>query len=839
MPTDEDVLVQHMQKLRDELTEAEIAHARDVRHLARQVEMLSAALRERDEQHRQQIAALRSRRVIRLLRRIDRLKQRALQRSAAASSGPVEFAQSEDHPWSVRRTTPQDLALRLLNSEISEIASNDLADAIGSSEISLMLLQSAARKGREAVAKRLGEAFLDSYPGIVDPDFVAQLCSALREVGDHQVRAIILPAALTRWQAHFGLAFEAAALADNYREPAEANRLWRLAQGLLTNEHGTDIAATVAQRIRATAADTPREHAKGELLDPLRIGDYGIWIRKNEDHSTDAYFAWREQQSEPAKALRFSIIVPVFNPNIEHLVAALDSVVHQWHANLELILSDDGSDNPWLTDKRITVLLRDPRIVVLRSDKNLGIAAATNRGIDVATGDWIAFMDQDDLLAPDAFSHVAAAVTSNERARLVYSDEDALDEQGRRLDPYFKPEVVAELLLGQNVINHLAAYQAGLLAELRGLRGDFDGAQDWDLNLRAFEIIGDDEIVHIARVLYHWRRGPATFSTTRVLETHSSGRRAILEALDRRGLTGVPTPVHKGSWFQIRLTTTAPHPTASIIIPTRDHPELIKECVESVLAFTKYPNFDIIVVDNGSSDPVALQFLRQISQTSNVRVTRQHAPFNFSRLLNSGVSTSDADVVVSLNNDVIVHQSDWLEQLVANAIRPGVGAVGARLVYPDMSVQHAGVLLGIGGVAGHLAQGHDALNPGYFGQAILQREVEGVTGAVLAVRRATFWAVGGFNEVDLAVTFNDVDFCLRLRERGFANIICAGVQLTHYESKSRGSDASPSNRNRFARECQFMIESWGGRDGIIRDRIKNRNFDSYVGYSLLSTDNKN
>ena len=543
------------------------------------------------------------------------------------------------------------------------------------------------------------------------------------------------------------------------------------------------------------------------------------------------------EASPSAAGPLISIVMPVYEPDVDHLVAALESVRGQRYPSWQLVLCDDGSNGRWWEDERLSPLVEDERVVRVGNPSNGGIAAATNRAIGAATGTWVAFMDQDDLLAPDALSAVVDAVTADPGLRLLYSDEDSIDAAGERYGPYFKPTAIRELMLGQNVMNHLTVYSVVLLKELGGLREGLDGSQDWDLNLRALDVVTDEEIAHLPRILYHWRKTDDSFSAGEGrLRSQRAGGAAVAEAMARRGLDGFPRPVVTGGWFQLVLRVAESAPKASIVIPTRDRPELIMGCVDAILARTRYDDYELVIVDNGTRDEDALAYLAELERRHDVAVLRCDWPFNFSRLLNEGVRAASGEVIVSLNNDVIVEQDDWLEQLVANAVRPDVGAVGARLLYADGRVQHAGVVLGVGSVAGHWYGGLAGSDPGYFGQAVLQREVEAVTGAVLAMRRALYLEVGGLDEENLSVAFNDVDLCLRLREMGLRNLYVPGVELTHLESVSRGSDDRPDTRERFQREVAYMLRRWGVDGGDLVDRIKNPNFVQREGDCLLTLD---
>lgn len=833
-----------LQRLTLQSTEERSRSALVVAQLSMQVEALAEILQQRDAQQREFIQALYRRPEIRAARRLAAARSRLAtrlrpSRGAAGATGPAPpLVASGNAPSSDRARDPGTVA-----DQVSRRFSSRLMRGVGESgevgglDANLELLREAVDGGHRELADALARVFVVAYPRVVTADWTTAFLSAMRVHSSRAVPSALVPAARRAWPDHVGVAFEAAALADHSGDRDAAAHAWETVIGLVDEQNDPEILATARQRLsELVAAGVAGDISLTNLFDPTNNDDYHHWLSQHEDHSIDAYRGWLDKNPDTSQGPTFSIVMPVYEPDVTHLSAAVRSVLGQWYPNWQLVLSDDASSSDWVLDEAIAQLLADSRIVIVRAATNGGISAATNRAIEATAGAWVAFMDQDDLLAPDALAQIADMIATRPEARLIFSDEDKVDEYGRRSAPYFKPEAVRELLLGQNVISHLAVYARDIITSSDAtplLRSALDGSQDWDLNLRVVEGLRDDEIVHVPRILYHWRQTEKSFSQTRAHVAHQADARAVAESLKRRGLVGVARPVAGGGWFQIHLRTGQDKPRASVIIPTRDHPELIRQCLASVLDFTDYPLFEIIVVDNGTRDPRALAVLEDASRDDRVTVLKMDEPFNFSRLLNAGVGAATGDVVVSLNNDVTVHQADWLDQLVANAMRSGIGAVGVKLIYPNRTVQHAGVLMGLGGVAGHSFVGLSPADPGYFGQAVLTREVEGVTGAVLAIRRDTYREVGGFDEHNLAVTYNDVDFCLRLRERGLKNLVLAGVELTHLESESRGSDEVPERQETFRRECQYMVDRWGDELGMIIDRIKNPNFSQRYGDNFL------
>ena len=396
---------------------------------------------------------------------------------------------------------------------------------------------------------------------------------------------------------------------------------------------------------------------------------------------------------------------------------------------------------------------------------------------------------------------------------MIYSDEDKIDDAGRRFDPYFKPDFDHDLLLAQNFVSHLGAYRRDLLLRLGGMREGFEGSQDHDLVLRAAAAIAPAQIRHIPHVLYHWRQGSttATFSEAALEDCIRASERAVAEHL---AVTGVTATVVRAPlapiYLHVHRPLPQPTPLVSIIIPVRDRSDLLRACLTGLLNRTNYDNMEIIVVDNGSESPETLQYFLEVSADPRVRILPCPGPFNFSRLNNRAAEVAHGSIFVLLNNDIEVIKSDWLRELVCLAVRPGIGAVGAKLLYANDTIQHAGVVIGAGlpdRVAGHIYIGASRRDPGAFGALAVVRSSSAVTAACLAVSRAAYCAVSGLDE-DLAVAFNDIDFCLRLRKAGYRNLWTPAVELIHLESASRGSDQDGDKAARFAQEVTTMRLRW-------------------------------
>lgn len=506
-----------------------------------------------------------------------------------------------------------------------------------------------------------------------------------------------------------------------------------------------------------------------------------------------------------------SIVVPVYNPRLDWLIQAIDSVRHQIYPHWEICLADDASTHPKVRMLLSELSKEDPRIRVVFRPVNGHISAATNSAISLAQGDYLGFLDQDDLLAAEALFWIVQALQESPRPKFLFSDEDKVDENGKRFTPFFKCDLNRELLLSQNMVTHFAVYESRLIESLGGCRIGFEGAQDYDLTLRAIDALPASAIVHIPRVLYHWRlhRDSTAGSAKAKPYALMAAKAAIEEHLQRNAETAqVATNVDFGI-CHVSFDCPNPPPLVSILIPTRNAFELLSTCIESIRKLTAYPAYEIVVIDNGSNKSDALCYFERLSRQDGCRVIRDDRPFNFSALNNRAAESAHGSILVLLNNDTEVIQSDWLDILVSQASRPCNGVVGAKLLYPDRRVQHAGVVLGIGDCAGHLHHGLEAHDMGYFSRAALTQNFSAVTAACFAVRKEIYIAAGGLNEQQLAIAFNDIDFCLKVQSLGYRNVWAADCVLIHHESVSRGFENTPEKIERFRHEVAYMQSRWG------------------------------
>ncbi len=543
---------------------------------------------------------------------------------------------------------------------------------------------------------------------------------------------------------------------------------------------------------------------------------YSVWRRHHEDHSPGALRRQRDRAASWPAPPRISILLPVYNAPERWLRRAVESVIEQSYPRWELCVADDASTAPHVRPTLEALAARDSRIKVAFRPENGHISAASNSALELATGDWIALLDHDDELAPDALFEVASILIQNPDADLVYSDEDKISENGERSLPYFKPEFLPDLFTGQNFISHLAVYRAALVRKIGGFRVGYEGSQDWDLALRFIEQTTPARIRHIPKILYHWRAIPGSTATNPDQKSYAAdaGGRAIEDHLQRQSIEAAVLPVSGGYW-RVKYTIPHPPPLVSLIIPTRNGLHLLRQCVESILEKTTYRNFEILIVDNGSDDPSTVEWMRHISRSRKaeampeVRLLRDDGPFNYSALNNAAVAEARGEFIGLINNDLEVITPEWLEEMASHAARPGVGCVGAMLYYPNDTIQHAGIVLGILGVAGHAFRYEDRGADPCFSRTRLVQNYSAVTGACLVVRKSIYEEVGGLDEKKLAVAFNDVDFCLKVREAGYRNVWTPFAELYHHESASRGLEDTPEKHDRFRREIEVMKERWG------------------------------
>ena len=528
-----------------------------------------------------------------------------------------------------------------------------------------------------------------------------------------------------------------------------------------------------------------------------------------------------------------SVIMPTYETPKWVLRKAVESIRHQLYPHWELCVADDASRASHIVDFLRQAAAEDHRIKWVRRETNGHISAASNSALSIAEGEFVALMDHDDVLPQHALYEIAVALNRDPTLDIIYSDEDQIDAKGRRTAPYFKTDWNIDLFLGHNMISHLGVYRRALLQRVGGFRVGFEGSQDYDLALRCADETVPARICHIPSVLYHWRRdyGAASFSEGQLAKCFDAAVRAISNHLDRSHQTGeVRRHPVLPRWTRVVRPLPRPAPLVSLIIPTRDRPELLGVCLDGLLNKTDYRDIEVLIVDHESRLPETFALFDKLKLDPRVRILSYTGSFNYSAINNKAVAEAQGSIIGLINNDVEVINPDWLSEMVSLAIIKEAGAVGAKLIYPDDRVQHGGVVLGVGGIANHFNYALRRSAAGYFGRNLLVSSVSAVTGACLIVRKSVFEEVGGLNETDLTVAFNDVDFCLKVRERGYRNIWTPHAELYHHESASRGREDTPERQARFKSEVEYMLATWGHE--LKRDPFYNDNLSIESGGSF-------
>jgi len=568
--------------------------------------------------------------------------------------------------------------------------------------------------------------------------------------------------------------------------------------------------------------------------DRYPLAEYSRWFKRARIHARQRCVAKFGKQE--TNLTKISIVCPVYRPDLVAFQATLDSVRAQSHQNWELILVDDGSEDASLGKVGAQYAKLDARVKWMSLRNNVGISRATNAAIKEASGSFIAFIDHDDLLEPHALECMLTAACSS-KAKLIYSDEDKVDDAGYHSEPFFKPDFSPRLLLEYNYISHFCMMRSDLVQKLGGLDASLDGAQDHDFLLRAIGNLSPEQVCHVPEVLYHWRKSSNSTALSGATKPYAAraGRLAVTQHLERRKVPAIVKSDSGNTRYNISWDY-AVYPAVSIIIPFRNQIEMTEKCVRSVLQYSQNLSVEIILVDNWSDSMELSDFRAKMAEIPNVKILEVKEPFNYSRINNIAVREATNDFLLFLNNDVEICSENWLQKMLGEMMSSDdLGAVGIKLLYPNQTVQHGGVVLGAGGIADHAFRGVPPQFPGYFDLAKVPHEVTAVTAACLLCRKAHFIEVGGFDENYLRVAFNDVDLCLKIRRRGLRIIVLPTVYAIHHESLSRGSDTAPGKITRFMYENARMREKWGSV--LTNDPYYNINFSrKYAPYAELRTD---
>ncbi len=529
--------------------------------------------------------------------------------------------------------------------------------------------------------------------------------------------------------------------------------------------------------------------------------EYRTWC---EQHEPDAQELERQPSMRFASTPTISIVVPVYNPPGEFLVAMIDSVIQQTYPHWELCLAD-ASPAAHVRPILERFAASDSRIRVKFLERNLGIVGNSNAAIELATGEFIGLLDHDDTLAVNALHAMATAINSNPEADFLYSDEDKLDPRGNRVLPYFKPGWSPDTLRTHNYVCHFTVLRRSMVERIGGFREGYDGSQDHDLILRAGEAAR--RVVHIPQMLYHWRMHANSTAANPESKTYAyeAGRRAVADHLAR---IGRQADVHHGEtvgYFQ-PVYHLVRQSLVSVIIANRNSAKLLRDSVAAVQR-SGYANWELLIVENGSTEPETFALYEELQADSRVRILHWEKPFNYASVNNFAASQANGEMLLFLNNDVRMVKSDWLEVLMRFGMQPGVGAVGAKLFYEDGSIQHAGIALGLGGVAGHLHLHYPGSAKGQMCRLLYTQNVSAVTGACLLTQREVFQLVGGFDE-GFVLAYNDVDYCMKLSATGLSIIWTPHAELIHLESKTRGSDEPMEAKQRREAEAALFQRKW-------------------------------
>jgi GT2 family glycosyltransferase len=501
---------------------------------------------------------------------------------------------------------------------------------------------------------------------------------------------------------------------------------------------------------------------------------------------------------------KISIILTVCDPEPTYLAKALESVAKQSNQNWELCIADDASRRADVRALLAQTAANDHRVKLLLRDERGGISATNNSAFKLVTSEFVTFLGHVDLLAPRTLELCAAFLALHPETEILYSDEDKIDDYERRSQPYFKPDYSPELIHSCNYMNHLIVHRAKNLKLVDGWRSAYDGAQDYDLLLRIIDFVDAKNVQHISEILYHRRMLPSAGAFNPDYKPYCllAGKRSLQDAFTRRGIAADVSVVNN-FLYRTRYRIKDAHPKVTIIIPTRDRLSELEACLISVLTKTTYPNYDIRIMDNESELQQTKTLFETFGGLANVRVVSFIGPFNFAAINNKAASLTDGELLCLLNNDTEVITDDWLNEMVGFAMQPRIGCVGAKLYYKNNTLQHGGVVLGLRGMCGHAFMHASREAVGYFGRLVVASNYSAVTGACLLIRKSIYEEVGGLDE-RLAIAFNDIDLCLKVRNRGYWNVWTPFAELYHLESRSRGPDITPSQIECYNQEARVM-----------------------------------
>lgn len=552
---------------------------------------------------------------------------------------------------------------------------------------------------------------------------------------------------------------------------------------------------------RVTWIEMKRYMVMGTAAEPENL--YQIWIEKNEPTKEEL----QEQKNTKFKINpKISIIIPMYNTPVNFFEELVDNLIGQTYSNWELCLADGSPEENKELEK---IYKKDERIKYKFIGENKGIAGNTNEALSLVTGDFVALLDHDDLLPLFSLYEIVKCINENPDAEFIYTDEDKFEKLGgKRYDPYFKSDFAPDTLRANNFICHFSVFKKELMDKLGGFRSEYDGAQDYDILLRMSE--ETNKIVHIPKILYHWRvhaLSTAKAGGTAKPYAYEAGIKAIQDHINRLGLKGTVEQGNTLGTYKINYEVIG-NPKVSIIIPNKDYINTLKVCLNSLKKLTTYENYEIIVVENNSEESETFGYYKKIDGKDKIKVVYfPEKEFNYSKIINFGVKNSTGDYIIQLNNDTELMTPNWIQEMLGFAQREDVGAVGVELFYPDNTIQHAGIIIGIGGVAGHVFKNLPKGIHGYFSKDAMIQNLSAVTAACIMTPKSIYDDVDYMDE-KFKVAFNDVDFCLKIREKGKLIVYNPFVQFKHYESKSRGFEDTPEKKERFQAEIDRFHDKW-------------------------------
>lgn len=540
-----------------------------------------------------------------------------------------------------------------------------------------------------------------------------------------------------------------------------------------------------------------------ERFEPEEV-PYGPWY---EEYVPDEETLEKQRRRKWKRRPTISVVVPAYRTPERFLREMMDSLLNQTYGEWELCIANGSREDESMERVLREYAGRDARIRYNNLEKNLGIAENTNEAFSMASGEFVGLLDHDDLLAPNALYEIADYLERHPDIGAVYTDEDKVTtDLSEHFQPHLKPDFNLDLLRSNNYICHFFVVKREILEKTGGFRREFDGAQDYDFIFRCVEEAG--QVGHVPEILYHWRTHKASTADNPASKMYAfeAGRRAIEAHLCRMGVEGEVSHTKDLGFYRVTYPVRKEE-LVSIIIPNKDEKETLEACLRSVREKSSYRNYEILIIENNSTSPEIFQYYKELEKEENIRILVWEGEFNYSAINNFGAEAAKGDYLLFLNNDVTVIHPDWLQELLGNCQRTEVGAVGARLYYPDDTIQHAGCVIGMGGIAGHMFVNMKRERTGYLHKAAIQQDLSAVTAACMMVKREAFQKAGGFTE-KLSVAFNDVDLCLKMRREGYLIVYNPWVELYHMESKTRGAEDDKEKVRRFQGEIEYMRCQW-------------------------------